>query len=104
MVRFKNRYFLLEFQWEDVARDTSLTSSDVYSTVRECVQTNYGDYGVGLMLTSLNVKYVNPLTNLCIVRVARSVLEIVNAVLPLVTVMKKRRVRFHMLHIGGMYV
>jgi ribonuclease P/MRP protein subunit POP5 len=35
------------------------------------VQANFGDMGSGSLATSLNVKYLNTLTNLCIVRAAR---------------------------------
>jgi len=53
MVRFKNRYFLCEIIWEDGSRDTSLTTGDVYTAIRDVVSLNFGDYGMGSVLTSL---------------------------------------------------
>ncbi len=70
-VRFKNRYLLVEVIWKDGRADDSLTEPILQSVLRESLAVNFGDYGLGLALQSLQVKYFNSLTNVLIVRCDR---------------------------------
>ena len=71
MVRFKNRVLLVELIWKDGRIDETLTEANIQSVLRESIALNFGDYGLGICLASQQVKYYNPLTNLCIVRCGR---------------------------------
>lgn len=98
MVRFKNRYFLVElvpFNIENDAIDLhgteryhsnsndaitetikntslpSFTSASVSSYIRSAVSLNYGQYANSSLLQSLSVKYSNNSTNMIILRVPR---------------------------------
>jgi len=72
MVRFKNRYLVLEIAREDAraleARGAARVVLDaLLDAVREC----FGDVGVGTQLQALSVRYVDALTGVCVVRCAR---------------------------------
>ncbi|CAG8839482.1 13846_t:CDS:2, partial [Gigaspora margarita] len=58
MVRLKHRWILFETLFENTShQDTSidpLTSHDIYITVKESIQLNFGDYGRGCTYSSLN--------------------------------------------------
>ncbi|CAG8611758.1 15086_t:CDS:2 [Cetraspora pellucida] len=58
MVRLKHRWILFETLFEDTSQqDTSvdsLTSHDIFTTVKESIQLNFGDYGRGCVSSSLN--------------------------------------------------
>lgn len=101
MVRFKNRYFLLElipFEVEQVATDQQQTTKDlryhssanssseaaktlvalppftsasVSSCIRASLALNYGQFASSSLLQSLSVKYSNSTTNMIILRVPR---------------------------------
>lgn len=75
MVRFKNRYVLVELIWKDERLDESLTEGAILAVLRESMATNFGDHGAGIASASLQVKYYNPLTSLCIVRCSRDQLK-----------------------------
>ncbi|KAG2359364.1 hypothetical protein BDR07DRAFT_1452406 [Suillus spraguei] len=72
MVRFKNRWLLVEFidtstvdafAGQEPLSTRSLDGRLIYNALRDSVVTNFGDTGW--------VKYFSPTTNLCIIRVAR---------------------------------
>ncbi|KAK7461800.1 RNA-binding protein pop5 [Stygiomarasmius scandens] len=78
MVRFKNRWLLVEFL--PIPSGTSSTSAaglhqiegkHVWSALKESVLSHFGDVGWGAVGLSLNVKYYSPTTHICIIRVAR---------------------------------
>lgn len=94
MVRFKNRYFLLElipFEVEQTAEHCSryhseanssseaktltalpsFTSASVSSCIRNSLALNYGQFASSSLLQSLSVKYSNSATNMVILRVPR---------------------------------
>ena len=54
MVRFKNRYLLIEITWEDSKILESLTQRIVASAVKESIDTNFGDYGAAIIAGSLS--------------------------------------------------
>ncbi|GAB5592651.1 hypothetical protein Unana1_07551 [Umbelopsis nana] len=80
MVRFKNRWVLIEVQGEPVLSKNGegyelchvpLTAGMLHTALREAILANYGEYGLGCVLSSLNVKYFSSHTNIGILRVAR---------------------------------
>jgi len=70
-MRFKNRYLLLELVWKDKRKDDLLLEPALLARFREALAACFGDLGAGLALQSLQVKYYNALTGLCIVRCSR---------------------------------
>uniref|UniRef100_A0A7S0YRF2 Ribonuclease P/MRP protein subunit POP5 n=1 Tax=Polytomella parva TaxID=51329 RepID=A0A7S0YRF2_9CHLO len=68
MVRYKNRYLVVELLWKDGKFDYSLGETPISQALKDSVSLNFGDYGQGLMSQSLQVRYFNPFTNVAIVR------------------------------------
>ncbi|XP_006458877.1 hypothetical protein AGABI2DRAFT_200739, partial [Agaricus bisporus var. bisporus H97] len=78
MVRFKNRWLLVEFIPTEIPLNQPTTSTNnsfdgrkVYLALKQSIITNFGDAGWGAVGLSLTVKYFSPLTNVAIIRVAR---------------------------------
>ncbi|KAH8118195.1 hypothetical protein DFH11DRAFT_1687191 [Phellopilus nigrolimitatus] len=77
MVRFKNRWLLVEFipcTVDGAAAylpSEGLNGKHIWSALKDSVLANFGDTGWGAVGTSLTVKYFSPTTNLCIIRVGR---------------------------------
>ena len=69
--------------------------------VRDSVQVNFGDFAAGALMTPLNMKYFNHLTNLCILRASRDNHELVRAATSLVKSVKGRTVCFTCRHVAG---
>ncbi|KAL6615119.1 hypothetical protein ACP70R_037389 [Stipagrostis hirtigluma subsp. patula] len=74
MVHFKNRYIVMEV-FIDAGRaerdPVILTQSNILKVIRDSIQLNFGECGLAASLGSLQVKYVNPLTKICIIRMSR---------------------------------
>ncbi|XP_065893033.1 ribonuclease P/MRP protein subunit POP5-like [Dysidea avara] len=75
MVRYKNRYFLIKFDFENDkdAREalSGLDAKSLRELLKVAMRTLHGDYGLGCVQHSLNVKYFNMMTRVAIVRCAR---------------------------------
>jgi RNase P/RNase MRP subunit POP5 len=54
MVRFKNRYLVLEVLWADGKCDESITTSSFAAAIRDSLAVNFGDYGVGRFWPTTN--------------------------------------------------
>ncbi|KAL6597817.1 hypothetical protein ACP70R_046622 [Stipagrostis hirtigluma subsp. patula] len=74
MVHFKNRYIVMEV-FIDAGRaerdPVILTQSNILKVIRDSIQLNFGECGLAASIGSLQVKYVNPLTKICIIRMSR---------------------------------
>ncbi|CAH8251159.1 unnamed protein product [Arabidopsis lyrata] len=77
MVGFKNRYMLMEV-FLDPDKDLLgegtpiiLTQFNLSKAIKDSILVNFGECGLGSSLGSFQVKYVNPITKLCIVRSSR---------------------------------
>jgi ribonuclease P/MRP protein subunit POP5 len=124
MVRFKNRYILAEVVWQDSGDATaggatstvapgagigatgSISRGDVtgfiiLNTIKDSIQENFGDVGMGRVLGSLQVKYYNPISGACIVRVSRDEFQNVWSAMSFVRRIRKREGIFRVLHVGG---
>lgn len=67
MVRFKNRYFLVQVEFQGKEIIDGLTTQSVSQAIKETVEELYGSVGSAL-LSNLHVKYYSPYTGLAIVR------------------------------------
>ncbi|VDC04956.1 unnamed protein product [Peniophora sp. CBMAI 1063] len=102
MVRFKNRWILVEFLTPSNAEPTrELSGQAIFSALRESVVTNFGDVGWGAVGASLSVKYFSPTTNLCIIRVGRDPHRIAWAAAALLTSIDGRQVIPNVVHVSG---
>lgn len=70
MVRFKNRYLLVQIVRESPLSGT-LSPGDLMNVVRNSVNLNFGTFGSGATLSSLSLKYVDTKSGLAIIRICR---------------------------------
>jgi len=116
MVRFKNRYLLVELcfsdsptgeplpELEQVKAAQRVSSRGLYFAVRSGVERYFGDTGIAACTQSLAVKYYSPELRLAIVRAPREAFQIVSATASLVTNIRDSKVRFvrvSTIHVGG---
>ncbi|MCO5568095.1 hypothetical protein L7F22_021791 [Adiantum nelumboides] len=73
MVVVKNRYLVMEVLCE--GEGPVLTQSSINNAVRDSILHNFGEFGLAASLPSLQVKYVNPATKLCVIRCSRAEYE-----------------------------
>ncbi|PVZ98666.1 hypothetical protein BB558_005322 [Smittium angustum] len=112
MVRFKNRYISFkidienEYEIQSGSKESkksvvNLSISDIDSTIRTFVNSNYGDAGMSLLIGNMTVKYFSPVTKLGILRVARDHYRMLWSSLTMISQIKSKRCRFSVLHISG---
>lgn len=103
MVRFKNRYLLLEIMPDSrfsLAKDT-INSTEIFRALWDSIADLYGDYGAGAAKFSISVKIFNEKTKVVLVRIARDCQEMLAAAIPFVTKLGKVPAVLKTLHIGG---
>ncbi|GJN11827.1 hypothetical protein PR202_ga30052 [Eleusine coracana subsp. coracana] len=104
MVHFKNRYLVMEV-FIDAARGEGdpviLTQSNIIKVIRDSIKINFGECGLATSVGSLQVKYVNPLTKICIIRVSREDHQKVWAAITMVRSIGKIPVSFNLLDVSG---
>ncbi|KAF8151050.1 hypothetical protein B0H34DRAFT_161362 [Crassisporium funariophilum] len=111
MVRFKNRWILVEFL--PVAQShaqlnkpitgpsSHIDGKVIWSALKQSVLSNFGDTGWGAVGLSLTVKYFSPATNVCIIRVARDQHNIAWGALTLLTNIEGLRYIPNVVHVSG---
>ncbi|KAK9794680.1 hypothetical protein WJX73_009101 [Symbiochloris irregularis] len=100
MVRTKSRLLLLELVWKDERIDTAVNEVTILNAIRQSLVANFGDHGLGLALGTMQIKYFNPVTNLCIVRSSREQYRQVWGAITLINTINHRTVLFR-LHKGS---
>lgn len=101
MVRFKNRWLLVDVAWRDGSVDTTMNAMTVLNAVRDSVVANFGDSGLGTCLTSLQVRYYSPYTNTCVIRVATAEVDKVVSSLAMMRDLRQRRVAMRLVRVAG---
>ncbi|KAI8050549.1 Rpp14/Pop5 family-domain-containing protein [Syncephalis plumigaleata] len=112
MVRIKHRYILFEILYappQDSAKPLSalspspdrLSTREILDHIQQTIETNFGDYGTGMVNRRLQVKYFNPLTGLGIIRAPRDHFQMVWAALTLTQNIRRKLCVIRVLHIGG---
>ncbi|EIW57964.1 uncharacterized protein TRAVEDRAFT_38276 [Trametes versicolor FP-101664 SS1] len=110
MVRFKNRWLLVELlpvpaplpgRAPAGQPEHELTSKQIWAVLKQSIITHFGDTGWGAVGSSLTIKYFSPRTNLCIIRVAREPHKIAWAGVALMTAVDGRRYVPHVVHVSG---
>ncbi|PJF16936.1 hypothetical protein PSACC_03273 [Paramicrosporidium saccamoebae] len=99
MVRFKNRYLLIEglsvdpkHGLVDYQPTTTLSTTSLATQLRSCLGTNFGHFGSAMTAQSLSVKYVNATTGMAVVRCAREGVAMVWAAVTLMGLWRVVRV------------
>ncbi|TPX41646.1 hypothetical protein SeLEV6574_g05984 [Synchytrium endobioticum] len=101
-MRFKNRYLLFELAYaDDKYVDESLHAGIIAAIIRDSVQLNFGDYGIGILGGAIAIKYFSPHTGIGILRAPRDHYQLAWAALTLVTQVKKKSAMLRVLHLGG---
>jgi ribonuclease P/MRP protein subunit POP5 len=101
MVRFKNRYALVDVRFNDGLTDPTVTERDLVNAVRKTITQAFGLCGSSGFGGSFSVKYYAPSTGTAILRVARSDHQKFIAALSLTTSIKDRACMLRVLHISG---
>jgi RNase P/RNase MRP subunit POP5 len=68
MVRFKNRYQLVQLSFDDGSCDAGVSEKNIVMAIRAAVELMHGDFGSACLQQSLAIKYFNTATGLFIVR------------------------------------
>ncbi|CAN6248014.1 unnamed protein product, partial [Urochloa humidicola] len=104
MVHFKNRYMVMEV-FIDAGKGeydpVILTQFNITKVIRDSIQLNFGECGLAASLGSLQVKYVNPVTKVCIIRVSREDHQKVWTAITMVRGIGKIPVSFNLLDVSG---
>lgn len=103
MVVFKNRYMVLEMVPSHDLRlaDVKISHSDVVSSIHESLLTNFGEYGLASSLPSLQVKYVNGGTGVCVIRSSRKLYRMIWAAITFITEVRNVPLCFNLLDLSG---
>jgi len=102
MVRFKNRYLVVEIAHNDGrAMEERGKERAVLDTLRESLRENFGDVGLGRALGALSVRYVDAMTGVCVVRCGREVAREVRGAIATIQEMRGRRAAAAVTHCGG---
>ncbi|CRK97799.1 CLUMA_CG011178, isoform A [Clunio marinus] len=97
MVRFKNRYILLQIKSD---KKFKISTSELAGDFRRSIQKYYGDFGAA-SVQNLAVKYFNEKHKLVIVRLSHGPHKFLSSILPLSTKAGKELAKFQILYIGA---
>lgn len=100
MVRFKNRYLVVEVSFND-GRALDVKESALLELLRESVRENFGEVGAGVTMGALSVKYVDALSGLCVVRCDRERVREVRGAITVLEGVGGRRATWDVRHCGG---
>ncbi|XP_022890428.1 probable ribonuclease P/MRP protein subunit POP5 [Olea europaea var. sylvestris] len=83
MIGFKNRYMVMELfldPCKDLGMDEPviITQFNLSKAIKDNVLINFGECGLASSLNSFQVKYVNPITKVCIIRAITMVRSVGN--------------------------
>ncbi|KAK1375327.1 Ribonuclease P/MRP protein subunit POP5 [Heracleum sosnowskyi] len=106
MVRFKNRYFVMEVFLDpnkDLGADDPIiiTHLNVSKAIKESILANFGECGLASSIGSLQVKYVNPITKVCIIRTSKEDYQKVWSAITMVRDIGNCPVVFNLLDLSG---
>ncbi|KAK9895264.1 hypothetical protein P389DRAFT_90691 [Cystobasidium minutum MCA 4210] len=103
MVRFKNRYLLVEFIFDEDAPNgkPSVTEGLLHSIIRDSLAANFGEVGWGQVGTTLTIKYWSQTTGLAIIRTSRPTLPVVWGAITFIRAIKEVGCCARVIHVGG---
>eukprot|EP00250_Pteridium_aquilinum_P013562 c21422_g1_i2 orf=100-486(+) len=95
----KNRYLVMEIFCE--GEGPALTHSAITNAIKDSILHNFGEFGLGSSLTSLQVKYLNPITKLCVIRCSRTEYERIWCAITFITSISNCPLFFNLLDLSG---
>ena len=99
------RYLLVEFVFSSAEDgNTALvgaTPRNILDAVKESILSLHGDYGLASVQHSLNIKYLNAVTRVMIVRCPRDQHKAVWSAITTITSLKRTPCAAHVIHVGG---
>lgn len=106
MVRFKNRYILLNliFNPNQLNFQTdliNLNQKEILDLIRQSIQDHFGEINLAQSTSSLNIKYYSPTTSLLILRCSRDSISIVRVALMMIRQIKGHDVIFRSINVSG---
>jgi len=101
MVKFKNRYVLIELLSEHGDGQAASAASDVYHAIIGRLSALHGDWGAGSVKRSLSVKLAAEDSAILVLRIAVDCLSLLTSTLPFVRVVARRQAVLVLLHLGS---
>ncbi|KAL2921577.1 putative ribonuclease P/MRP protein subunit POP5 [Bienertia sinuspersici] len=106
MVGFKNRYMVMEIFLhpnKDLMLEDpiNVTRSNVSKAINDSILVNFGECGLASSFGSFMVKYVNPITKLCIIRASREDYQKVWCAIAMVTSIGNCPVLLNLIDLSG---
>lgn len=108
MVRFKKRYFVVEYERANSISSNNLdlsqldsTDHDLANAIKSKVQELHGDFGRAAISIGFKVIYANPSTRLVIIRCRHGPHNFVASALPFITKIRKEAVIGRLLYTGA---
>lgn len=106
MVGFKNRYMVMEVFLDpdkDLAapEPITITQFNLSKAIKDSILLNFGECGLASSVNSFQVKYVNRITKLCIIRASREEYQKVWAAITMVRSIGNCPVTFNLLDLSG---
>ena len=100
MVKFKSRYILIEVLYED-KKIQKFDTSKFAKIIKNEVENNFGEIGLGKINKNLQVKYVNNYTNMLIIRVGKEYIKLMRTALALINSIDFEKVRLRIIGVSG---
>lgn len=102
MVRFKNRYIVLEIiPHSNDDKQLMLKSTSLSNAVQQKVQQLYGDFGVAAIKDGFDAKYCNSHTKIALLKVRHGPHKFVLHAVPLINDVGGRFVKTNILYMGA---
>ncbi|EFN82441.1 ribonuclease P/MRP protein subunit POP5 [Harpegnathos saltator] len=102
MVRFKNRYMVLEITpYNKNDQPLILKVTALHDAIQQKVQKLYGDFGVAAIKAGFNAKYCNMHTKIALVKVRHGPHKFLLHAIPLMNDIGGRHVKTNILYIGA---
>ena len=100
MVKFKSRYILVETLYEG-ERNRPFDASKIANILKNVVENFFGDIGLGRLNKNLQVKYMNNITNMLIIRVGKENLKLIWTALAMMNEIDSINMRMHIIGVSG---
>ena len=100
MVKFKSRYFLVEVIYGD-KKLQKYDASKFAKIIKNEVEKNFGEIGLGKINKNLQIKYVNNYTNMLIIRVGKEYTKLMRTSLALINKIEYEKVRLKIIGVSG---
>ncbi|MBA0755901.1 hypothetical protein Gogos_021749 [Gossypium gossypioides] len=106
MVGFKNRYMVMEVLLDpnkEISGDDPIvvTQFNISKAIKDGILVNFGECGLASSLGSFQVKYVNPITKLCVIRASRDEYQKIWSSISMVRSIGNCPVLFNLLDLSG---